>query len=161
MLKTMSRERATEGQRSASAARKAAASRGEAGYYTFRGRTSGFTVVELLVVIAIIGVLVALTLPAVQMAREAGRRTSCSNNLRQIGLALRTYHGAHRTLPPGWIGLDANGRRPLAQGQPGWGWAALLLPFMEKKNVADNLIRFERPITDAANRQARYQRGGR
>lgn len=93
---------------------------------------SGFTLVELLVVIAIIGILVGLLLPAVQAAREAARRMQCSNNVRQIGLALHNYESAHRKFPPGWIANDLD-------GEPGWGWATALLPFMEQNNVYQSL----------------------
>ena len=67
-------------------------------------RWTGFTLVELLVVIAIIGVLVGLLLPAVQAAREAARRMSCSNNFKQIGIAVHNYHAAYNQLPSHMIG---------------------------------------------------------
>ncbi|MCG6154570.1 DUF1559 domain-containing protein [Rubinisphaera margarita] len=92
----------------------------------------GFTLIELLVVIAIIAILVALLLPAVQQAREAARRSSCKNNLKQIGLALHNYHETYRVFPPGYI------HRVGAVGQENkWGWATHLLPFVEQGTLYD------------------------
>ncbi len=93
-------------------------------------RHRGFTLVELLVVIAIIGILVALLLPAVQAAREAARRMSCSNNLRQWGLALANFEGARREFPSSWR-LTGDG------SMDGWSAPAQLLPYVEQAALAD------------------------
>lgn len=90
-------------------------------------RTRGFTLVELLVVIAIIGILVGLLLPAVQAAREAARRMQCSNNLKQMALAVHNYESAHKTLPPGNIILG-----PIPQTKTTTNWAIAILPFVEQ-----------------------------
>lgn len=90
-----------------------------------------FTLIELLVVIAIIGVLVSLLLPAVQSAREAARRTQCSNNLRQFGLAALGYHDTKKRFPTGVAG----GR--VARPEEGYGWGVALLPLMEEQPLYD------------------------
>ncbi len=104
---------------------------------------AGFTLVELLVVIAIIGILIALLLPAVQAAREAARRSQCSNNLKQIGIGLQNYHDAHKKLP---FGSSYN---PNVTGN----WCAFLLPFIEEQN-SYNLFNFNVPLYAAGNANA-------
>ncbi len=94
---------------------------------------SAFTLVELLVVIAIIGILIALLLPAVQAAREAARRMQCSNNLKQMGLALHNYHSALKCFPPGNISW------PATSSTRGWGWGVFILPYMEQSALYDAL----------------------
>ena len=100
-----------------------------------------FTLVELLVVIAIIGVLVALLLPAVQAAREAARRASCQNNIRQVGIALHNYHDQLGVFPPARI------------AQPAKSWVTLILPFYEQQNV-HAIYRFDLPWSDVQNQPA-------
>ncbi|MCY2991463.1 MAG: DUF1559 domain-containing protein [Planctomycetota bacterium] len=117
-------------------------------------RRKGFTLVELLVVIFIIGILVSLLLPAVQAARESSRRCSCCNHLNQIGVAAHMHHNTYGHLPAGWSGYNSGGQ-PLSLGDPGWGWAARVLPFIEQSNVEKNLIDFEKAVIDSANDAAR------
>jgi len=92
------------------------------------GNRLGFTLVELLVVIAIIGILVALLLPAIQAAREAARRTQCTNNLKQMGIALQNYAGTKGVFPPG-RGEVVDGNRHL------YPWSGLILPYAEDESL--------------------------
>lgn len=106
----------------------------------FRSRYRGFTLIELLVVIAIIGLLVALLLPAVHSAREAARRSQCTNNLKQMGLALHEYHDALGSFPLGKS--VANAEIGEVSGWGDWGAQALILPFLEQGPLY-NTINFE------------------
>ncbi|NBS32073.1 MAG: DUF1559 domain-containing protein, partial [Planctomycetia bacterium] len=119
-----------------------------------RSTRPAFTLIELLVVIAIIGVLVGLLLPAVQQAREAARRTACSNNMKQLGLGLHNYAHNHRErLPTGWVGEYESGEIHGDEGL-GWGWASQILPFMEENAIYDG-IDFNQAIGHANNAAAR------
>jgi prepilin-type N-terminal cleavage/methylation domain-containing protein len=99
-----------------------------------RSRKHGFTLVELLVVIAIIGILLALLLPAVQMAREAARASQCKNNLKQIGIALHNYHDSHLCFPMGWTS-GIKGPNPTNA----WGWGSMILPAMDQRALFDRI----------------------
>jgi prepilin-type N-terminal cleavage/methylation domain-containing protein/prepilin-type processing-associated H-X9-DG protein len=109
----------------------------------------GFTLIELLVVISIIGVLIALLLPAVQATREAARRIQCFNNLKQIGIALQSYHDAVGAFPMGYVA-----RGPFVDGAtdtaPGWGWGTMILSHFEQRPLF-SAVNFGLPVEAPQN----------
>jgi prepilin-type N-terminal cleavage/methylation domain-containing protein/prepilin-type processing-associated H-X9-DG protein len=107
-----------------------------------RSGRSGFTLIELLVVIAIIAILIGLLLPAVQKVRESASRTSCTNNLHQIGVAMQAYQDNNRILPTGWV------TNATSAPSPGWGWGVLIMPYVELTNVYTSLA----PDTTGTNK---------
>ena len=92
-----------------------------------RRLNKGFTLVELLVVIAIIGILISMLLPAVQMVREAARRITCANHIRQLGLSMHNFESAQQHLPSGW-------------SEDGFTWGVELLPFIEQQTLYDSIV---------------------
>jgi len=126
-------------------------------------RPAGFTLIELLVVIAIIAALIALLLPAVQAAREAARRARCTNNMKQIGLAIANYESSNGCIVSGYANYpqDYSGSAPGAgtvdprtnDWGSGWGWGAMLLPYIEQAAVA-NSCNFSLPTSASDSRTA-------
>jgi prepilin-type N-terminal cleavage/methylation domain-containing protein/prepilin-type processing-associated H-X9-DG protein len=112
----------------------------------------GFTLVELLVVTAIIGMLVGLLLPAINAARESGRRTTCTNNLKQTGLALLSFQEETGCFPPGYrsFGTYVDGATDTS---PGWGWGAYILPYLEDRATYKS-INFNLPVSAPQNAAA-------
>src|SRR5216683_6197473 len=97
--------------------------------------------------------LIGLLLPAVQKVREAAARMKCTNNLKQIGLALHNYHDSNNLFPPGYVDGNTNpNSTPDNDVGPGWGWASFLLPYLEQGNVSKQ-INFSQPVGTGVNTQ--------
>src|SRR5437764_1392022 len=105
-----------------------------------RPRSGGFTLIELLVVIAIIAILIALLVPAVQKVRAAAARAQCANNLKQLGLAVHSYHDANKRIPanarPGFLHYSWNGGDSTEAGANTWSWIARILPYVDQGPLA-------------------------
>jgi len=113
---------------------------------TISKNRGGFTLVELLVVIAIIGTLVGLLLPAVQSAREAARRSACTNNMKQLGLGVLNFESARKRLPAANSGIGSNGG---GSSTGGYSWLTAILPFLEETNLYTQLSSNSGRLTSA------------
>lgn len=124
----------------------------------------GFTLIELLVVIAIIAVLVALLLPAVQQAREAARRSTCKNNLKQLGLAVHNYEEIYKLIPPVYLGAPPaasttpypSGLVPAGEPAGYWGWGASILPQIDQQGLYQSLSPGTNTLVQALQNTALY-----
>jgi prepilin-type N-terminal cleavage/methylation domain-containing protein/prepilin-type processing-associated H-X9-DG protein len=126
---------------------------------SFRKSQRAFTLIELLVVIAIIAVLIALLLPAVQAAREAARRIQCTNNLKQLGLAMHNYHTANNAFPPG-VAASFNAINPGCIAWSGWSAQSMMLSYMEGSPIYNacnfNIDPFSTSLSPLVNGTAVY-----
>src|SRR5262249_35410296 len=126
--------------------------RGTTMYQLSANRRQGFTLIELLVVIAIIAILIGLLVPAVQKVREAANRMSCSNNLKQIGLAIHNHQGTYNFIPPyGYdFNYNPNPSNPLGDQEQGHSAFAMILPFIEQDNLY-RTVRLDVSVNDPLN----------
>lgn len=116
------------------------------------GKTQrGFTLIELLVVIAIIAILIALLLPAVQQAREAARRSTCKNNLKQLGIAMHNYHDRYNTFPMGNRYTAGSYPRRDTTHENSWGWPLFILPDIDGGNIYEAMDINALPYTPDVN----------
>jgi prepilin-type processing-associated H-X9-DG protein/prepilin-type N-terminal cleavage/methylation domain-containing protein len=114
----------------------------------------GFTLLELLVVVIFVGLLLAMLLPAAQVARETARRAQCQNHLKQIGVAMHAYHANYGVFPPGYVSVPKFNRPSSVDVGPGWGWGAMLLNGLEHAAIS-NSLNFNVSIVDPASQTAR------
>lgn len=99
-----------------------------------RGRDQGFSLLEVVIVMAVIVTMVVILIPGIRRAQEVARRTGCSNNLRQIAIALNNYHSVHDVFPPGYVSRNVTASAPSnRETGPGFAWSALLLPYLDQQ----------------------------